>query len=778
MTMTTIRTMSSILLCLLLGTAVYGQTRRTENIDKGWKFHLGEAENAQERGYDDTGWRTLDVPHDWSIEGQYDVGHPTGRGGGYLPAGIGWYRKTLAFTAADKEKRITIEFDGVMANSDVYINGHLLGHRPFGYIPLVYDLTDRLTFDGQPNVIAVRCDNTVQPASRWYAGAGIYRHVHLTATDPVHLEKWSVYITTPRITPQEASVNVQAAVVNGSSERKTVTVQTKITSPTGKSFYTSPEAPLTVEPGETKTIQQVVAIPDPEIWDTETPNVYTAETTVKENSKIIDNETNTFGIRTIEFKPESGLWLNGRNVRLYGACLHHDGGAVGAAVPLSVWERRFNLLKEIGVNAVRGAHNPMDKPFYDLCDRMGMLFLDETFDTWTARKNHAQNGYNLYFNEWWERDGRDQIRRVRNHPSIIMWSLGNEIRDNLNSEEGRQRFQNLFDMTRELDATRPITMALFRPAQSGLYENGFAELLDIVGQNYNEEALLKAWAEKPSRIILGTENTPSREAWVAMRDHPQYTGQFIWTGFDYLGEADWPQIAWTTGLYDRNGGRKALTWQRQSWWTDEPMVYIVRRDGRNGEGGLTNDWTPVDPDAYDIAHLEVYSNGDEVEVFLNEGSLGRQAMPSDASPAKYVLDYMPGTLRAVAYRNGLPVAEQAHVTAGEPVRLELAAELTEAINDWDEVVYLTATVVDADGVCSPNSHHKVKFTISGPAEVISTDNGNVFNHEPYKTDTQSVYKGEAIAIIRATADAGEITVTATSEGLESASVTLKARPKR
>ena len=775
--MTIIKTVFSLILFCLLCTSVQGQARRTINIDKEWGFYLGDPENAEIKDYQDIAWRKLDVPHDWSIEGAYDVNNPTGRGGGYLPAGIAWYSKDLTFTGEDKGKRIVIEFDGVMANSDVYINGHLLGHRPFGYIPLVYDLTEFVTFDGRPNRIAVRCDNTVQPASRWYAGAGIYRHIQLVTMDPVHLEKWSVYITTPQITPEEASVNVQAAVINESAETKAVSVQTKITSPAGKVFYTAPEALISLQPGESRTIQQVVVVPAPELWDTETPNVYTAETTVKEGSTIIDNETNTFGIRTIEFKPESGFWLNGRNVRLYGACLHHDGGAVGAAVPLSVWERRFKLLKEIGVNAVRGAHNPMDKPFYDLCDRMGMLFLDETFDTWTARKNHAQNGYNLYFNEWWERDGRDQIRRVRNHPSIIMWSLGNEIRDNLNSEEGRQRFQNLLDMTRELDPTRPITMALFRPAQSGLYENGFAELLDIVGQNYNEQGLLKAWEEKPSRIILGTENTPSREAWLAMRDNPQYTGQFIWTGFDYLGEADWPQIAWTTGLYGRNGELKPLTWQRKSWWTEEPMVYIVRRDGRNGEGGLTCDWTPIDPDAYDIAHVEIYSNCDEVELFLDGESFGRQAMPADASPAKYVLDYFPGTLKVIAYKAGKPVTEQAHVTAEDAEKLVLRAEKQEAINDWDEVVYVTVTTVDAEGTRSPNGHHKVKFTIGGPAEIVSVDNGDVFNHEPYKTDEQTVYKGEAVAIIRATADSGEIRITASADGLESASVTLKAVSK-
>lgn len=762
---------------VLTAVAAHGQSvRKIENIDRDWKFLVGDAENAQDPAYDDSAWRTLDVPHDWSIEGDYDPESPVKRGGGYRSTGIGWYRKVLTFTADDAGKKVLIDFDGIMAHSDVWVNGHHLGHRAFGYIPVVYDLTEYITTDGAPNVIAVRCDNTVQPASRWYAGAGIYRHVRLVTQDPVHIKQWSVYITTPEITETGALVSIQAEVTNDSEALQTVTVQTVLTSPSGQSVTTEP-ATLTVGPGQTAPLQQTAHVADPERWDIDSPNLYSAVTTVSVDGEPVDDERNTFGIRQMEFRPESGLWLNGRNVRIYGACLHHDGGAVGTAVPLSVWERRLELLRELGCNAVRGAHNPMDEPFYDLLDRMGFLFLDETFDTWTYGKNHAQNGYNLYFNEWWYVDARDQLLRVRNHPSIFAWSLGNEIRDNVNTPEGRQRFLNLLDLTRELDPSRPITMALFRPQQAGLYENGFADMLDIVGQNYNERGLLAAWEAKPSRVIMGTENTPSREPWVVMRDNPSYSGQFIWTGFDYLGEADWPQIAWNTGLFDRNGGWKPLSWQRQSWWTSEPMVHIVRREGRNGEGGLTSDWTPIDPDAYDQAHVEIYSNAEEVELFLDDVSMGRQPMPADASPAEYVLDFLPGTLKAVAYNGGSPVAEHRHLTAAEPAKVELTAEKTQAADDWDEVVYLTATVRDAAGVRTPNGREVVKFTIDGPGEIVAVDNGDVNNHERYQTDSQTVYKGTAIAIVRATAGQGTITVTASSEGLESSSVVLQAVAK-
>jgi beta-galactosidase len=767
-----------VLTFLSTGGAAWGQqVRKVENIDKTWQFLLGDAENAQDPAFDDSAWRTLDVPHDWSIEGDYDPEGPVKRGGGYRPAGVGWYRKTLTFPSSDADKKVLVHFDGVMANSDIWINGHHLGHRPFGYIPLVYDLTDYITFDGTPNVIAVRCDNTVQPASRWYTGAGIYRHVQLVTQNPVHLKQWSIYITTPEITDQNALISIQAAVTNQTDAVQTVTVQTTLTSPSGQSVQTEPAA-LTVAPGQTSPLQQNVTVADPERWDITSPNLYTAVTTVSIDGRAIDDELNTFGIREMEFRPESGLWLNGRNVRIYGACLHHDGGAVGAAVPLSVWERRLNLLRELGCNAVRGAHNPMDEPFYDLLDRMGFLFLDETFDTWTYGKNHGQNAYNLYYNEWWYVDARDQLLRARNHPAIFAWSLGNEIRDNVNTPAGRQRFLNLLELTKELDPTRPITMALFRPQQAGLYENGFADLLGIVGQNYNEQGLLGAWQTKPSRVIMGTENTPSREAWVVMRDNPSYSGQFIWTGFDYFGESDWPQIAWNIALFDRNGGWRPLSWQRQSWWTDEPMVHIARREGRNGEGGLTSDWTPVDPDAYDQAHVEIYSNCEEVELFLDNTSLGRQSMPADASPAKYVLDFMPGTLKVVAYNGGQSVAEQQEISATEPVKVELTAEKAQAANDWDEVVYLTATVLDNAGIRCPNGREEVTFTISGPGEIVAVDNGDNFNHERFKTDHQTVYKGQAIAIIRATADTGMITVTASADGLTGSSVTLQATPKK
>jgi beta-galactosidase len=760
-------------------TATGQQIRKVTRIDRDWRFHLGDSENAQAVKFDDGKWRKLDVPHDWSIEGDYDENAVTKRGGGYLPAGVGWYRKSLTLPKADAGKRVFIEFGAVMANSDVWVNGHHLGHHPFGYVPLLYDLTDHVTFDGKPNIIAVKADNTPQPASRWYTGAGIYRHVDLITVAPVHLERYGVFISTPEASKEKAVVSVKSSVVNQSKQNKTLTVQTVITSPAGKSLQ-SEATPLTVKAGETATCEQTIAVTAPELWDIESPNLYTAVTTVSEGKNAIDDQQNTFGIRFFEFRSETGFWLNGRNIKLLGACVHHDGGAVGSAVPASVWERRIERLKAVGCNALRGAHAPMDPSFYDLCDRMGVLLLDEVFDTWTSAKPNGEKAYNRYYNEWWDKDTEIAIKRVRNHPSIVLLSLGNEIRDNVNSAEGRQRFLDLRELTKQLDPTRPITMALFRAQMMGLYDNGFSEMLDVIGQNYGEMGLIAAWKGKEGRKIIGTENTPARSGWLVAKNNPQYSGMFIWTGIDYLGESDWPQTTWGESLFDRNAGWRHLSWERQSWWTTQPMVHIVRRDDGVRRpirgGGWTDDWTPSTD--LDTARVTVYSNCEEVELYLNGKSLGKQAVPADdAANSWVVVPYEKGTVKVIGRNGGKDVAEHAHTSATEPVKLLLEPEKTELINDWDEVVYVTATLVDKNGVRSPNTPVKVKFDISGPGEIVSVDNSDNLSHERYKANAHTTHKGMVLAIVRATANSGAIKLTASADGMESVSVTMQAKAK-
>lgn len=760
--------LSALAMLFCLGASAK-DVRTDLNIDKNWQFTLGDQTGAQQPGYNDSAWRTLDVPHDWSIEDDYNENSPVKRGGGYLGGGIGWYRKALPLSSAYAGKKIIIEFQGVMANSDVWVNGTLAGHRPIGYLPLYYDITDLVKLDGTPNTIAVRVDNTPQPASRWYAGAGIYRHVFIHVVDPIHIvNEGGVFITTPGVTDTEAVVKVETEFINSGKEDADVSVATVITSPSGKKIKVAART-VHAPAGQTVKSSQFVSISNPERWDMDTPNRYTAVTTLSKGGKVIDSQTDKFGIRTIEFKSEDGFYLNGRNVRIYGVCLHNDGGAVGTAVPASVWERRMHILKKAGVNAVRGAHCPMDPSFYEACDKTGMLLFDETFDTWRAAKPNGQAGYNLYFDDWWRIDAEAQIRRVRNHPSIFLYSLGNEIRDDLNGTVGRQTFYDMRDLTKKTDPTRPITMALFRPTMLGLFTNGFSEYLDVIGQNYAENILLQAWSEKPGRKIIGTENTPARSSWLVMKYNPQYSGQFLWTGMEYLGESDWPKISWNTALFNRNGGWKSTGWERLSWWSEEPMVRIWRKDDGPRTAfvqEMVKDYTPSTPNASSV-ELTVYSNCDEVELYRNGTSVGKMAVPEDDSPCVFTIAYEPGTVRAVGRKGGKEVAEHSLTTAGAPVKLNVVSEQSSIPYDWEQVVYVTASITDDAGRVFPNSDHKIKLSVSGPGELVSIDNNDVYSHERYKTDTRTAYRGEVIGIIRATATSGTIRVTATSDGLES-----------
>ena len=772
------RIFSTLFLACLLGcTGLSEQSPRSvTSLDADWRFHLGEATDAQTPAFNDADWRKLNVPHDWSIEGEYDQANPTNRGGGYLPNGIGWYRKNIVLPASASGKRIFIEFDGVMANSDVWINGLHLGNRPYGYSSFQYELTGKLTFgNNNPNILAVRADNTVQPASRWYTGGGIYRHVRLIIVQPVHIEHWGVYLATSKVSATSATVAAQVSVQNQSEKDETLTVQTVLTSPDGRKFQ-SAETPLNVSAGKTAVAMQEVEVANPQIWDIESPHLYKAVTTVRSGSAVVDEQTNTVGIREFSFEAATGFWLNGRNIKLYGVCLHHDGGPLGAAVPASVWERRFERLKAIGVNAIRTAHNPMAPEFYDLCDKLGLLVMDESFDTWTAAKPNGEMGYNLHFNEWWEADTRAMVLRDRNHPSIVIYSVGNEIRDPLDAESGRQRFINQRDVLHRLDPTRPVTMALFRPNAMQVYDNGFVELMDVVGQNYREDELIAAWEAKPERKVLGTENGHTLSVWNVLRDKPYMAGQFLWTGINYLGEAVWPNIGSNSGLLDRNGFMKTSGYQRQSWWSKTPMVKITRSGIEGGREVM--DWTPADFGALNMARVNVYSNCDEVELFLNGQSLGKQSKNADDSPRTFSVDFEPGVLRAVGYNNGTQAAVDELKSAGDPVKIVLASEKETIRNTWEEVVYVTATVVDGDGIRNPNVNHKLKFTISGPGIILAVDNGNNSSHEPYKATERTVYQGEAVALIQASANSGAITLTVSAPGLEGSTVTVNAVPAK
>jgi beta-galactosidase len=764
----------SILMALTVQAQKVKETSRVIlNFDNDWRFLKEDATGAEIPSFDDSKWRKLDVPHDWSIEGPYDKENSTNRGGGYLPAGIGWYRKSFTVGEADTKQKFFIEFDGVMANSDVWINGFHLGKRPYGYISFSYDLTGHLKFGkGESNLLAVRADNTIQPASRYYTGAGIYRHVRLVVTNPVRIEQWGVYISTTNVSDKRASLNLQVKVNNETSSSNSIVLETSLLDPSGK-IVQSTESKQSIPSGKTFTVNQTIEVVNPQLWNLDQPNLYQAITKIKSAKKTIDEQTNTFGIRDSKFEAATGYWLNGKNIKIKGVCLHHDVGALGSAVPLRAWERRLGLLKEVGVNAIRTAHNPVAPEFLDLCDRMGFLVMDETFDTWTAAKPNGEKGYNLYFTQWWEKDTRDMVLRDRNHPSIIIYSVGNEIHDNLNDSAGFKKYKDQQDLIHQLDPGRPVTMALFRPNVSKVYSNGFIEKMDIVGQNYRENELVAIHQAKPSQKVIGTENGHTLSAWLAMRDNPYMSGQFLWAGVDYLGEALWPAISYNQGLFDRTGGWKQLSYQRQSWWSDKPVVHIVRKADNAGVGDWVANWTPSDFGTYDDARIQVYSNCDEVELFLNGKSLGAKAKPTDDSPRSWEVTFEKGSLKAVAKNKGKEVISDELKTAGDPVKIILTADKSKIAKNWDDLTYVTATVVDANGIVCPNADKLISFSVSESGIIAAVDNGDINSHEAYQASERRIYFGQCIAIIKAKSASGKITVTANTPDLISGSVAIE-----
>ncbi|MBC7889773.1 MAG: glycoside hydrolase family 2 protein [Ferruginibacter sp.] len=758
---------------LLVSINAQQPSRTTSSFDAGWKFLKADAKGAEQNDFNDVPWRSLDVPHDWSIEGPYDRNNTTGRGGGYLPGGIGWYRKTFSLNESDAKKLVFIEFDGIMANSDVWINGYHLGKRPNGYVSFEYELTGHLNFGkDKKNVIAVRADNTVQPASRWYTGAGIYRHVRLSVTNPVHLAHWGSFVTTSDITAEKATVNIEAKISNQSTAVQNLVIQTSIISPDGKTVGTI-ESRQKIESKKEETVKQKILLTKPALWDIENPQLYKAITKILMDKKSLDEEATSFGIRDIRFDAATGFSLNGKNLKIKGVCLHHEAGALGAAVPLTAWKRRLQSLKDLGVNGIRTAHNAVAPEFLDLCDKMGLLVMNETFDTWNSAKSHAEKGYNLYFTDWWERDTRDIVLRDRNHPSVVIYSIGNEIHDKLNDSTGFKKYKMQQDLIHLLDPTRPVTMALFRPGISKVYENGFAEIMDVVGQNYRENELVAAHEKNPNRKVIGTENGHGQGVWLPLRDKPYMSGQFLWTGIDYLGESDWPEVAHGSGLLDKTGGAKDIAYQRQSWWGDKPMLYVMRKQGNDGAGDWISDWSPTDIDTYDQAMLQVFSNCDEVELFLNDVSVGSKARPADnASPRSWSITFHKGTLKAVAKNAGKIVAEQQLITTGNPAKIVLSAHKPSIENNWDDVVYITATVTDEAGLPCLNATDKIRFNTDGPGVIAAVDNADLSCSDPYLTKERWAFKGKCIAIIKANANTGVIKVTAAADGLKTESINI------
>jgi beta-galactosidase len=776
----------AVLLALVCaaGAAAAERVRTVQSFDGDWLFARGDAPAAEQPMFDDTNWRTLDVPHDWGLDGAPAKDAPSGTGGGYRPTGVSWYRKRFTVPAAAAQRRVFVEFDGVMAQSEVWINGHRLGRRPSGAVSFGYELTGFLEAgEDQSNVLAVRTDTSVQPASRWYSGEGIYRHVRLVTTGAVRIEPWGVFVTTPQVSAASASVRVSTSVGNGDDRARDLAVRVSLVDPDGRAIATAASSARPVAIGETAPFSQEIAVANPQRWALGAGRIYRAVVQVVAGDAVLDDDIAAFGIRDARFEPATGFWLNGQHVRIQGVALHQNGGAVGAAVPLGVWEYRLARLRRLGVNAIRTAHNPPAPEFLDLCDRMGFLVMDELFDAWTVGKPDAEQGYNRDFLEWSQRDARDAIRRDRNHPSIILYSTGNEIHDTPNAVLAKRILAGLIGTIKAEDDTHPITQALFRPNVSHDYTDGLADMLDVIGTNYRDRELVDAQRAKPTRKIIGTEQDHLRGTWLIGRDNPSYSGQFLWAGIDYLGEGGgWPYLSSGAGLLDRTGEIKPRGYERQSWWTAAPMVRIARLEPalantdprRRPDYDRMSNWTPQDAASALDQAVDVYSNCDEVELVLNGRSLGSKPRPADASARSWKVAFEPGTIRAIGKNGGVVVATHELRTAGAPAKLRVETDRAGLPDNWDGVAFVRVTAVDANGVPCPWARDDVTFSVAGPGVVAAVDNGDPTDPAPFPAADRRLWHGACIAIVKASAASGAIQVTAAAAGLASGSVNLTA----
>jgi beta-galactosidase len=811
--------------------AVLG-AREVVNFNKDWKFSLNlEADkDPSAPEFNDSGWRTLDLPHDWAIEGDFDEHNPSGTGGGALPGGIGWYRKSFKVDKKDRGKSISIEFDGVYMNSSVWINGHLLGTRPYGYISFRYDLTPYINWDGE-NVIAVKVDNSDQPNSRWYSGCGIYRDVRIVKTHPVHVAQWGTYITT-NITDQYTVVDVDVTIENDSSDSAEITVWSGIVDANGKGVSMITDN-LVATNGK-NTIQQHVYMTDPHLWSTDDPYMYTMITEIRLDGKTIDSYATPFGIRTIEFRADSGFWLNGNHVRINGVCNHHDLGCLGAATNERAIERQLQILKAMGCNGIRCSHNPPSPILLDLCDRMGFLVMDEAFDMWRRRK--TDRDYARFFDDWYERDLTDLVVRDRNHPSIVLWSIGNEVleqwsdakADTLSLEqanlilnmghsedqlakEGEMSVNSLItarlaEIIKELDPTRPVTAGCNEPSPGNhLFRSG---AIDVVGYNYHNQNVPSVPRLFPGKPFIITESVsalmtrgfyemPSNQMMTrpARWDRPYYNptfscsaydnvctpwgshheenliflnrqpfvaGQYIWTGFDYIGEPTpygWPARSSYFGIVDLAGFPKDIYYLYQSEWTDTPVLHLFPH--WNWEPGQQ-----IDMWCY-------YNNADEVELYINGVSQGIRSKDADHLHVVWNVTFEPGTVKVVARRNGIETASQEIHTAGEPAQIRLTPDRGTIKSNGTDLSFVTVEILDKDGNLCPNAENLVEFTIDGKGFIAGVDNGSPISLERFKDNKRKAFYGKCLVVLQNNGKKGDIKLKAESEGLKHAQTIIK-----
>jgi beta-galactosidase len=799
--------------CLLFSIHAFTQNvaRQIENFDKGWKFILDSVHDYSTLNTSDASWRSLNLPHDWSIELPFDKTSPTGNSGGALRGGIGWYRKTFMLPSSSKNKNVFIDFDGVYMNSEVWINGHSLGVHPYGYTSFRYALAPYLHFDNIPNVITVKVDNLKQPNSRWYSGSGIYRNVWLVTTSATYVDRWGTYVTTSQVSDQSATINVNT-VIHRTGSMRDVLLSTIIYDEKGNFVARKLNTPIYLTDSLTNVSQQLI-ISKPVRWSLDHPYLYKVYTELIDSRTAIDDYTTTFGIRTIDFDVNNGFFLNGEHIKINGVCDHHDLGCLGTAVNRRALERQLEILKGMGVNAIRTSHNPPAPELLDLCDSMGILVMDEAFDMW--KKPKTRYDYHLYWDAWHEKDLRSMVLRDRNHPSVIIWSIGNEIPEQWGGNDGKDSSgkviaRELASIIRSLDNTRFITSACNNPddPHNQIIQSG---ALDLIGYNYHHQLYAQFPQTYPGKKFIATETVSSlatrghydmpsdsirrwperwdkpfnkgnpdttcsaydncaapwgstqEETWKVMKKYNFLSGQFIWTGFDYIGEPTpypWPARSSYFGLIDLAGFPKDLYYMYKSEWTDEPVLHIFPH------------WNWKQGDTIDV--WAYYNHADAVELFLNGKSLGVKKKEGDDLHVMWRVPYTPGMLKAVSMKGGKTVLTREIKTAGAPARIVLSADRNHIHADGSDLSFITVTITDKDGTMVPDANDLIHYNISGEGVIAGLDNGSEIDLESFKGTQHKAFNGLGLAVIQSNGNKGKINLQVSADGLQAAAIEIKA----
>jgi beta-galactosidase len=801
-----------VLMMIAAGIHADAQTRSRSSFNAGWKFMLDSTNAYSDSVVNDAGWRTLNLPHDWSIEGKFDEKNPATAGGGALPGGTGWYRKTFTVPEADSKKKISIHFDGVYRNSEVWVNGVSIGKRPNGYISFQYDITPYIRF-GKQNVIAVKVDNSKQPNSRWYSGSGIYRNVWLVKTNSIHVANWGNFITTPIVSAKQANVHVETKISNESGKEETVQVTTTVYNAAGAVAATQNSSKL-LPVADTSVTSNEIIIKEPMLWSVDRPYLYKAVIQIKLNGRLVDEQQQVFGIRYFNLDIDKGFSLNGKRLKILGVCNHHDLGCLGTAVNTRAIERQLEKLKQMGCNGIRTSHNPPAPELLDLCDKMGFIVMDEAFDMWKQAKNPYD--YHLDWDEWHERDLKDQLLRDRNHPSIFFWSAGNEIPEQWTDEKkgdssGRNIARELVNIIHSLDISRPVVTANNNvDPQNKIVQSG---AFDVIGLNYHHEVWPSFKQNYPGKTLIVTESVSAletrghydlvpmdtvrrwpvawdkplttgnkdftvsaydhvsapwgsthEESWRVLKNNDHVSGMFIWTGWDYIGEPTpypWPARSSYFGIIDLAGFPKDVFYMYQSEATSTPVLHVLPH------------WNWNNGDTVDV--VAYYNNADEVELFLNGRSLGTRKKNNDTFHVKWRVPYTAGTLKAVSRKAGKTVMVKQIQTAGAPAKIILSADRNKIKADGDDLSFVTATIVDANGVIVPRADNLVQFSIKGAGFVRATDNGNPVSHESFQSPSRKALNGLALAVVQSNGSKGNIVLTATSEGMPAASVVIESK---